>query len=98
MIQTTDFTIINGDVNGKPGYVCSYKWFINQLDTEKSKELSKVCKPFKFFVEYEYQIALKKAKELWGKKFDNKQYGGGIVFSTYNLQNLCNKINELVKN
>ena len=44
-----------------------------------------------------YEEALEIAKQLGGKKFHNKQYGGGIVFgSVYNLQFLNKKINELV--
>jgi hypothetical protein len=42
-----------------------------------------------------YELALKKAKKLGGRKFHNKQYGGGIVFSTYNLESLTQKIKEL---
>ena len=44
-----------------------------------------------------YEEALEIAKELGGRKFHNKQYGGGILFrSVYNLQFLNKKINELV--
>jgi hypothetical protein len=43
-----------------------------------------------------YDHALKLAKPLGGKKFHNKQYGGGIVFSTYNLDDLRKSIKELV--
>lgn len=32
-----------------------------------------------------YDIALKRAKKLGGRKFNNKQYGGGIVFQSYNI-------------
>jgi hypothetical protein len=42
-----------------------------------------------------YSEALFIAKKLGGKKFHNKQYGGGIVFSTYNLDNLINQLNGL---
>ena len=44
-----------------------------------------------------YEEALGIAKELGGRKFHNKQYGGGIVFScVHNIQFLNKKINELV--
>jgi hypothetical protein len=42
-----------------------------------------------------YEYALKKAKKIGGKKFDNKQYGGGIVFQSYNLENTWKKIQDL---
>jgi hypothetical protein len=32
-----------------------------------------------------FQEALKLARPIGGKKFHNKQYGGGIVFQSYNL-------------
>lgn len=39
-----------------------------------------------------YKIALKKAKSLGGKKYNNKKYGGGIVFQSYNITNLSQMI------
>ena len=33
-----------------------------------------------------YEKALAKAKLFGGKKYRTKHYGGGIVFSTYNLE------------
>lgn len=42
-----------------------------------------------------YEKALKKAKNLGGRKFHNKSYGGGIVFQSYNLDSLEQKIFEL---
>jgi hypothetical protein len=41
-----------------------------------------------------YEDALKLAKKIGGKKFHNKQYGGGIVIQSYNLQHEI----ELIKN
>jgi hypothetical protein len=32
-----------------------------------------------------YDAALKLARSIGGKKFHNKQYGGGIVFQSFNL-------------
>lgn len=43
-----------------------------------------------------YSEALFLAKKIGGKKFHNKQYGGGIVIQSYNLQDDCNRINELL--
>ncbi len=45
-----------------------------------------------------YADALAIAKKLGGKKFHNKQYGGGIVFQEYTgcLDNLCQRINALI--
>jgi hypothetical protein len=43
-----------------------------------------------------YNEALFLAKKIGGKKFHNKQYGGGIVVQSYNLQDDCDRINELI--
>lgn len=45
-----------------------------------------------------YERAIKLANKLGGRKFHNKQYGGGLVFSSYNLENLTKQINELKEN
>ncbi len=45
-----------------------------------------------------YNEALFLAKKIGGKKFHNKQYGGGIVVQSYNLQDDCDRINELKTN
>ena len=54
-----------------------------------------VCHFLHFARNYEQALAL--ARTLGGKKFHNKQYGGGIVFQEYTgcLDTLCDRINEL---
>jgi len=74
------FTRINNDVYGNPRYAVHFTEFLN------SEENAFI--PFS----KKYEYALKKAKKLGGKKFDNKQYGGGIVFQSYNIEDLEKKI------
>lgn len=45
----------------------------------------------------EYQTVLKLAKQIGGKKFHNKQYGGGIVIQSYNISQTEKQILELRK-
>ena len=45
-----------------------------------------------------YERALFLGRKLGGRKFHNKQYGGGIAFQSYNTQDLERKINELKEN
>ena len=79
-------TRINNDLNGNPRYVVH---FLNVLNSEEQSFLP-------FSKKYEY--ALKKAKLIGGKKYDNKQYGGGIVFgSIFNSESLKQKINNLMQ-
>jgi hypothetical protein len=84
MISKNDFTRIKNDVNGNPRYVCHFL-HLDVHGLQSNISLSD-----------RYAIAVKLANSLNGKKFHNKQYGGGIVFGcVYNLPELCNRINEL---
>lgn len=56
-----------------------------------------VCHFYNLLNEADTKEALKKAKQLGGRKYNNKNFGGGIVFQSYNIENLCTKINELNK-
>lgn len=83
MITPQDFTRIKNDVNGNPRYVCHFL----QLDVhgwQSNVGLSD-----------RYAIACKLANTIGGKKFHNKQYGGGIVFQSYSLPQLCERINQI---
>lgn len=42
-----------------------------------------------------YDEAMRLAKKIGGRKFHNKQYGGGIVFQSYNLNETAKQIVEL---
>lgn len=44
-----------------------------------------------------YELALKRSRQLGGRKFHNKQYGGGIVFQMYSGQQaeMSRRINEI---
>ena len=82
-IYDITLTRINNDVNGNPRYVTH---FLNLLNSEEQSFL-----PFN----KKYEYALKKAKKIGGRKFHNKQYGGGIAFQSYNTDNLKKQINDL---
>ena len=82
--MTIEFTRINNDTNGNPRYVCHFLNFIN------SKE--------DLHYSSKYEIALKRSRQFGGKKFHNKQYGGGIVFQSYNIERLGVEIEQFVNN
>lgn len=88
MTQVTpqDFIRVNNDVNGNPRYVCH---FLNLLPNNVDNVLN-------ISISGKYSLALSYAKKLGGKKFHNKQYGGGIVFQSYNIQFTCDAINKLL--
>lgn len=79
----TVLTSINTDSNGHPRFVCHFLNFIKPSDRNLT-------------VDEKYQIALKRAKVIGGKKFHNKQYGGGIAFQSYNVTDLQQNIQMLI--
>lgn len=92
-----EFKRINNDINGNPRYVCHYTDLLNDSDKETlSLNISPVFKTMDN-IERRYQLALKKAKQLGGRKYNNKSFGGGIVFQSYNIESLEKKIIELTK-
>lgn len=96
--QPIEFTRIPNDTNGNPRYVCH---FFNLL-TEKEKYqdfanegttgIDAACNS----LHNQYEHALKRAKKIGGKKFHNKQFGGGIVFQSYNIKETEKEINKLL--
>lgn len=40
----------------------------------------------------DYETALRLARKFGGRKFHNKQFGGGIVFCTYDMDSIKRKI------
>lgn len=89
MENQIEFTQVNNDVNGNPRYVCH---FLNLL-TEGQQNNTVV----NLSISGKYALALAKAKKIGGRKFHNKQYGGGIVFtSIYNLDDLRKKIQSIL--
>ncbi len=45
----------------------------------------------------DYPTAIKIANSIGGRKFHNKQYGGGLVFQSYSLSDLERHIQEAIK-
>jgi hypothetical protein len=85
MITPNDFTRIKNDTNGNPRHVCHFL----HLDVHGYQSNLSVSE--------RYAIACQLARTMGGRKFHNKQYGGGIVFQEYAgcLDSLCDRINEL---
>jgi len=97
-VTPQDFKRINNDTNGNPRYVCHFLKFINEQDEESIKEnfgASLSHNPL-LFTSFCYDEAMLKAKKIGGKRFHNKQYGGGVVFQSYSIQDTCNRINQLL--
>ena len=86
-ITPDNFTRISNDVNGNPRHVCHFL-HLDVHGWQSNIELSK-----------RYDMAVLLARTLGGKKFHNKQYGGGIVFQEYAgcIDSLCDRINTLTQ-
>lgn len=77
-VTAENLTRVNNDVNGNPRYVFHYT---NALPQEIASST------FMSWSGMKYEIALMLASEfLGGRKFNNRQYGGGIVFQSYNTR------------
>lgn len=83
MLKPDDFTRVDNDLNGNPRYVCHFLKFSMADDAANDWDISG-----------KYEKALFRARSWGGKRYKAKHYGGGIVFQSYNLGDLCNRINE----
>ena len=100
--NTIEFTRVNNDVNGNPRYVCHYS-NIPLNDNDRTQIANTIFRwqsmgqnTIGMQIKLEYELAVIKAKLIGGKKFHNKQYGGGIVFQSYNIGETERHILELV--
>ncbi len=93
--ELISFTRINNDINGNPRYVCHYSNLLTESEANEIRESGN--RELFGWVNIEYQYALKRARKIGGKKFHNKQYGGGIVFQYYNIADTEKQIRELVQ-
>lgn len=80
------FERVRNDTYGNPRYVCHFL----ELD------LHGPDKGIGFGLSERYAIACKLANKAGGRKFHNKQYGGGIVFQSYSLPELCKVLNNIM--
>ena len=85
-----EFTRVNNDVNGNPRYVCHFVHLLTkeELDPFGERIMS---------INEQYDAALARAHKIGGRKFHNKQYGGGIVFQSYNIEQTEQEILQLVE-
>lgn len=81
MITEESFTHINNDINGNPRYVIHFM----------------ECEPesWKIPTAGRYASVCKLMNKIGGRKFHNKQYGGGIVFQSYSLPETISSIERI---
>ena len=79
-MKTIEFTRVNNDFYGAPRYVTHFFSLLN----EDEKTLSN------------YKLAVKRANTLGGKVYRGSDFGGGIVFQSYNTDGLRKRIIEML--
>ena len=79
-MKTIEFTRVNNDVYGNPRYVTHFF----SLLKEQEQTLSN------------YNLAVKRANKLGGKKYRGSDFGGGIVFQSYDLAGLRKRITDML--
>lgn len=87
-----ELTRINNDINGNPRYVAHFFSFLNEAEQD---EIRAKAKPLQYITDA-YNLAAAKAKQIGGKKYKGKDFGGGIVLQSYNIADTINKI-KLIK-
>jgi hypothetical protein len=85
-INGVDFTPITNNYYGNPRYIVHFFSFLTD-DERKTYGIDTR--------EYLFNLALNRSRKVKGKKYRGQIYGGGIVLSTYNLQDIAEKINAI---
>ena len=80
-MKTIEFTRVNNDFCGNPRFVTHFFSFLKEDEQTLSN----------------YNLAVKRANKLGGKKYRGSDFGGGIVFQSYSLSDLINRITEILK-
>lgn len=75
-----EYTRIKNDINGNPRYVFHF------LDFLTDQERDNIRGTFTNSITAMYNLACTKAKSIGGKRYRGKDFGGGIVFQSYNIQ------------
>ena len=80
-MKTIEFTQVNNDFYGNPRYVAHFFSFLKEDEQTLSN----------------YNLAVKRANKLGGKKYRGNDFGGGIVFQSYNLDGLRKRIIDMLE-
>jgi len=89
MENPIEFMKVKHDINSNPRYVCHF------LDLLTIGEQTNTV--LNLSLQGKYDLALLRAKKIGGRKYNNKIFGGGIIFQTCNIDVLRNKIKDLLK-
>ena len=80
-MKKIEFTRVNNDFCGNPRYVTHFFSFLKEDEQTLSN----------------YNLAVKRANKLGGKKYRGNDFGGGLVFQSYNLDGLRKHIIDMLE-
>ena len=80
IMRTIEFTRVNNDFCGNPRFVTHFFSFLKEDEQTISN----------------YNLAVKRANKLGGKKYRGSDFGGGIVFQSYDLNGLRKRITDML--
>ena len=80
-MKTIEFTRVNNDFCGNPRFVTHFYSFLNEDEQTLSN----------------YKLSVKRANKLGGKKYRGSDFGGGIVFQSYDPSYLRKRIIEMLE-
>jgi len=89
--KTIELTRVKNDSNGNPRYVVHFLDLLSERDKEyiqSQYEKNRDWAPIDWVINQEIDLALRKAKLIGGSKYRGKDFGGGIVFQSYNTGDL----------
>ena len=86
-----EYKRVNNDINGNPRYVSH---FLNFLSGVEQEEIRAKAKPFQAISDM-YKEATNKARAIGGKVYRGKDFGGGIVIQSYNIEGTIKQIESL---
>ena len=83
-------TRLNNDVNGNPRYAIHFLKLNTRAEKNRTGDYENLSTTDL------YDIAVKRANKLGGRRYHNKQYDGGIVFQSYNTKALLDRIENII--
>ena len=89
-MSNIQLTKIKHDINGNPRYVVHFTEFFKDRSANELKADFGTCELGGL-----YRLAVKAAHKIGGRKYHTKSYGGGIVFQSYNVDDLKKDIKRV---
>lgn len=94
IVDGIEFTRINNDVNGNPRYVCHYTAILTEKDNALFPLVCETIAQASQNMSRRYALAVSRANKIGGRKYHTRNYGGGIVFQSYSLQETAEAIRK----